>query len=243
MSDQHKRIHSSTSELGLLNMSSRSIMMNTRLSLISFGLVGLFACGEPTAPPLLGDLEITNAASASAKRTSSISPTRETTTSTETSTTTSTTPVNALKFASWAKLATYDTSFVVVVGTASKHQINYQATLVPFLRLEIPANADFFGANGLTLKNGTQVSVTVKIDPVYASVQFGPHGTIFKKNPAKVCLNYWGLDLGGRSPQTFAIWYQPDATTSWSAQPTQLDVDYFWLCASLSHFSNYAVAY
>jgi hypothetical protein len=207
--------------------------------LIPFGIVALFACSESTAPPLGGDLAVTNAVSASAKRTTSFAPNKETTT-----TDAAPLPANVIKFASWAApLSSYDTSFAVVVGTASTHQVMYKGMSLPFLKLEIPANADFFSANGATLKKGTKVVVTASIDRVYATVKFGPHGTSFQNYPAKVCLNYYALDLGGRSPAQLGVWYQPDSLTAWSAQPTQLDVSFWWLCASLDHFSNYAVAY
>lgn len=238
-----------------------SVSLNVRRAVrnaLTLGLVGSLACSDSTAPRIDGDLELSQAA-ASARRSSgkttstgggtTTTTDSPTTTTTTTSTTTSTTsgswvlPANAVKFATWTKPSTRDTSFSVVVGTASTHQIMYKGTLLPFLRLEIPASADFYDANGRTLAKGTKVTVTTLVDSVYAAVKFGPHGTQFSRTPARVCLNYYGFQYTGTQPTTMAIWYQPNTTTTWAAQPTQLDMDFFWLCAPLAHFSNYAVAY
>ncbi|MFN0097756.1 MAG: hypothetical protein ACKVS7_03700 [Gemmatimonadaceae bacterium] len=218
-------------------------------STLTLGLVGILACSDSTAPQIDGDLELSQAAASARRSGRTTSTSGGTTTTTDSPPTTTTAsgswspPVNAVKFATWTKPSTRDTSFSVVVGTASTHQIMYKGTLLPFLKLEIPATADFYDADGRTLAKGTKVTVTTLVDSVYAAVRFGPHGTQFSRTPARVCLNYYGFQYSSSQSKSMAIWYQPNTATSWAAQPTQIDLDLFWLCAPLSHFSNYAVAY
>lgn len=230
-------------------MSFSMELRTTLRGLAALGLLGLFACAEPTAPPAGSDLVRANASEAGGRRLGGgktgtdafVPPTTETT-----GTTTSSgwvLPSTTLKFASWTSPSTRDTSFAVVVGKASTHQIMYKGTLLPFLRLEIPANARFFDTAGRELKQGSVVAVTVLVDAVYTAVRFGPHGTAFDRAPARICLNYYGFEPVAAPSGTMAIWYQPDATATWAAQSTTVDADFYWLCASLSHFSNYAVAY
>jgi len=141
-------------------------------------------------------------------------------------------------------LSTYDTSFVVVVGKASTHQIMFRGTSLAFLKLEIPTSAVFFDAKGNAVKPGNKVKVTTQVDRVNAAVRFGPHGTLFSTvNPAKVSLNYSALDLAGLQPQDLSVWYQPNDLTAWDRQATRLDVQGWWIGANIFHFSNYAVAY
>jgi hypothetical protein len=195
------------------------------------GVVALSACSEPTTtPPDFGNRSGSRTSSGATK-------------TTDTTTQTATGP-SMVRFASWAPpLTTYSTSFTVVVGTATTFHVLFKDWPIEFLKVEIPANADFYDASGQTLRNGTMATVTVTIDPVYATVVFGPHGTQFKKVPANLYLNYYFLDLGGLAPSQLSIWYQPDSSTPWAKQATQLDVSYWWLVASLYHFSNYAIAY
>ena len=47
----------------------------------------------------------------------------------------------------------------------------------------------------------------------------------------------------GRRADQLAIWYQPDDMTAWDQQATKLDMELWWLSASIAHFSNYAVSY
>ena len=215
-------------------MSSRPIVRRSFRALISIAAVGLFACSEPTAPLASTDdlrlergaIGMSAPAFADAPAGAAAAP-----------------PV--LRFAAWAPpLSSYDTSFAVVVGTASTHQIMFKGTSIPFLKLELPTSAVFFDANGVALNAGTRVAVTTQIDRVNAAVRFGPHGTLFSERaPAKVSLNYFALDLAGRRPDQLTIWYQPDDVTAWDPQSTRLDVQLWWLGANISHFSNYAISY
>ncbi|MDH5234980.1 MAG: hypothetical protein OEW77_08460 [Gemmatimonadota bacterium] len=225
-------------------MHSRSLY-----TLAVFAVLGLAACADALAP--LPDpsavAQLDQGTSASARRseasTRTYSPTSDPT-ATPTDAPTTVEPT-FLKFASWAPpLTTYDTSFTVVVGTSKTFYVMFKDWAIPFVKVEIPSNAEFFDEAGGSIKKGTTVTVYVTIDRVYATVVFGPHGTGFsKKNPAKLSLNYFFLDLGGRMPSDVAIWYQPDALSAWSSQPTVVDIDMWWLVIPLYHFSNYAVAY
>lgn len=215
-------------------MSSRPIVRRSFRALISIAAVGLFACSEPTAPlASTDDLRLERAAVGMSAPAFADAPAGAA----------AAPPV--LKFAAWAPaLSTYDTSFAVVVGTASTHQVMFKGTSIPFLKLEIPTSAVFFDATGVALKSGTKVAVTTRIDRVNAAVRFGPHGTLFtERTPAKVSLNYFALDLAGRRPDQLALYYQPNDITVWEPQSTKLDVQLWWLTANISHFSNYAVAY
>jgi hypothetical protein len=207
-------------------MRPTTILDRSRSILAALGAVAVVACSEPTAPAPGNVASTLWRGSTSAPKVSApvaAAPTAA---------------PNFLKFAPWAgPLETYNTSFPVTVGTASSFTVNFKNSPFPFMKIEIPANADFFGASGLPLKNGTRVTVTVTIDSVYATVRFT------QRNPAKLYLNYYALDLGGKLPSQLAIWYQPDPTVDWSAQPTDIDVSWMWLIIPLYHFSDYAIAY
>ena len=215
-------------------MSTRPIVRRSFRLLMSVAALGLFACSEPTAPLAStaslrlerGVAGMPAPAFADAPAAAAAAP-----------------PV--VRFAAWAPpLTTYDTSFAVVVGTASTHQVMFKGTSIPFLKLEIPTSAVFFDANGVALPQGARAVVTTQIDRVNAAVRFGPHGTLFSDRlPAKISLNYFGLDLAGRRPEQLTIWYQPNDMTAWDPQSTRLDVQLWWLGANISHFSNYAVSY
>ena len=212
-------------------MSVRPTVRRSLRALLSLAVLTFVACSEPTATlDPTADLSLVrgvegNAAAATAITAAPLS--------------------SVVKFAAWAPaLSTYDTSFAVVVGTASTHQVMFKGTSLAFLKLEIPTSAVFFDAAGVPLSKGTAVAVTALIDRANATVKFGPHGTRFSASlPAKVSLNYFALDLAGRRPDQLTIWYQPDAATAWDQQATQLDVNLWWLGASIRHFSNYAVSY
>lgn len=216
-------------------MSARPIVRRSVRALLSAAVLGFAACSEPTALP-----QATEQAQLAAGVGSWTTPTAVFADAPEA------TPLApaVIKFSRWAPaLATYDTSFTVVVGTASTHTVAFKGSSINFLKLEIPASATFFDANGAPLPAGGKVAVRTQIDPVNAAVRFGPHGTQFSRTPATVSLNYLALDLGGYRPDQLAIWYQPDDFTNWDRQATKLDVGFWWLSAPIAHFSNYAVSY
>lgn len=216
-------------------MSARPIVRRPARVLLSAALLLFGACAEPTSVPAAVEqaqlapnvgTEVTHTAVfADAPEATPLAPA-------------------VIKFSRWAPaLATYDTSFAVVVGTASAHTVAFKGSSINFLKLEIPASATFYGADGAPLPAGSRVAVRTQIDPVNAAVRFGPHGTQFTRTPATVSLNYLALDLGGYRPEQLAIWYQPDDFTNWDRQATKLDVGFWWLSAPIAHFSNYAVSY
>lgn len=213
-------------------MSARPIVRRSVRALLSAVLLAVGACAEPTALP-----ESMDQASSGLRRTTPTAVFADAPDATPLA------PA-VLTFAPWAPaLATYDTSFAVVVGTASTHTVSFKGSLIPFLKLEIPASATFFDANGAVLPLGAKVDVRTQIDRVNAAVRFGPHGTLFSQQPAQVSLNYFALDLAGHRPDQLSIWYQPNDLTDWDEQSTKLDVELWWLTAPILHFSNYAVSY
>jgi hypothetical protein len=167
-------------------------------------------------------------------------------TSTQATTTTVLTP---LTFAAGTPpLTTYDTVFVFKQGNDGTHRIFFKgngvgADTVAFMRLTIPKFAQFVDAAGNPLPDGQKVNLTVHVDSLTLSIQFGPHGSTFTKKPAILQLNYGRANLAGIDPSMLTVWYQPDVTTAWSVTPTAVDVVGKWLTISLDHFSNYAVAY
>lgn len=142
-------------------------------------------------------------------------------------------------------LATYDTSFVVTVEKKWSGSVFFADGRTEFLRLSIPKDAEFFDAAGNPLPKHGTVRLTLHIDPVYASFQFGPHGSLFlgKKGPASMCLAYSFLAFGGQTLSDLSVWYQPESGSGWTALDTQFDIGNKWLCTSIYHFSNYAIAY
>jgi hypothetical protein len=142
-------------------------------------------------------------------------------------------------------LETYDTSFVVTVGKLQGFYVCFANSKTTFLYVAIPKDAQFFDAAGNQLPRGDTVRISVRIDSVYASIQFGPHGSLFlgSKGPAWLQMDYGALDLGGLAPTAASIWYQPQSDSAWTALPTQVDHTNKWLTAPIYHFSNYAIAY
>jgi hypothetical protein len=147
--------------------------------------------------------------------------------------------------ASAPRLATYDTSFVVMVGKELKASVLFADGKTQFLCLIIPRDAEFFDAAGNPLPKNDTVRVTLRIDSVFASVQFGPQGSLFlgTKGPALMSINYGFLGFGARAPTDLRLWYQPDSGGVWAALATQIDITNKWLYALIYHFSNYAIAY
>ena len=142
-------------------------------------------------------------------------------------------------------LRSYDTSFVIVVGRAATYTVPFVGWMpIPFLKLVIPQDAEFFDGPGNKLRNGTTVQVTLSIDREYAALSFGPHGSLFMgKQPAVLYLNYYFLDLDGEAPTAASVLYQPASGGAWTPQPTVVDLLHWWLVTPIYHFSNYAVAY
>jgi hypothetical protein len=211
-------------------MRVRSIIRSLHVGALS-GAIALGACSEPTTPRISHGI--------SASRSSARA------TSTDASLLGSTSPT-FIRFAAGAPpLETYDTSFVVTVGKLSGFYICFANTTTTFLYVTIPKDAQFFDAAGNPLPRGDTVRISVQIDPVYASIQFGPHGSLFlgARGPALLQVNYDFLDFGGRAPTDTHILYQPESGSTWTTLATQVDVDKKWLVASIYHFSNYAVAF
>ncbi len=155
-------------------------------------------------------------------------------------------------------LETYCTSFWVTQGQPKTFEIRYAAPPPTssdggdgstdlgdvFLRLRIPEDAVLVDSVGRPVPAGTRVLMTVSVHPSLFVVQFGPHGSRFdQRHPAVLSLKYSWAALGGRNPAGLQVWYQPEAGTEWSAEPTTVDVNGQTVRVLLQHFSNYAVAW
>jgi hypothetical protein len=86
------------------------------------------------------------------------------------------------------------------------------------------------------------VRLTVHTDQETVQLNFGPHGSTFKK-PAKLQIFWLYTDLLGQLASGLNLWYQPEVGTAWSPLATQVDLQDQWLVSDLYHFSNYAVAF
>ncbi len=150
-------------------------------------------------------------------------------------------------------LETYCASFWVTQGQPKTFDIRYAEPLSAdsgsglaevFLRLRIPEDARLVDLAGRPVPMGTRVLITVAVHPNLFVVQFGPHGAGFDgKRPAVLTLNYRWANLGGRDPVDLDVWYQPEAGTSWTQEPTTVDLTGNTVRVNLQHFSNYAVAW
>jgi hypothetical protein len=159
------------------------------------------------------------------------------------------TSATPLRFLPWAPpLQTYDTVFTIVQGRASADTIYFRPgplnrLRLPFMVLTTPRTAQFVDSTGTPLRQGSTVRLTVHVDSVYMQLNFGPHGSSFTKTPAKLQVFWLFTDLLGHPGSGLDLWYQPDATTAWSALPTTIDLQNCWLLSDLYHFSNYRVAF
>ncbi len=168
--------------------------------------------------------------------------------------------VHILQQASTAPaLETYRASFWAYKGTASTVIVNYQPAAgqgvgSPFLRFDIPKNGLVAGADGVPLKRGDSVWVTLTIDSVGFSVHFQPSGVLFStKFPANLTIWYENAnpDLNGDGvvngkdahlEQQLAVWYHA-AKTHWSRLSSNNDTAQLFVATALYHFSEYAVSW
>lgn len=157
-------------------------------------------------------------------------------------------------------LAIYQVSFWAYVGRASAVDVSYvpakgQTVGDPFLRFSVPRGGLIAGANGVVLKSGDSILVTLTIDPVYFLVDFQPSGALFSKtSPAVLKFSYAhaNRDLNGDGVvnavdaslmQQLAIWYQSDKTYGWSKETSVNDPTKQMVGSYVYHFSQYAVSW
>lgn len=112
-----------------------------------------------------------------------------------------------------------------------------------FLKLEIPADAQFVDAQGNPRSDGDSVVLTAVVDSEVYVAHLEPHGSQFPGAPAVLAFNYKYGDLRGREARDLRVWYRATNDDPWSPQPTNVDVSGHWIFAELTHFSNFAVAW
>ena len=156
-------------------------------------------------------------------------------------------------------LETYKVSFWAYKGKASTVTVNYQPAVgewvsEPFLRFDIPKNGLVAGANGVRLRKGDSVWVTLAIDSLDFAVVFKPSGVLFStKFPANLTIWYENADpdlngdgvVNGKDAQLerqLAIWYHA-AKTRWSQLSSDNDIMQLSVSTALYHFSEYAVSW
>jgi hypothetical protein len=156
-------------------------------------------------------------------------------------------------------LETYRVSFWAYKGKASAVAVNYQPAAgqwvgQPFLRFDIPKNGLVAGADGVPLKRGDSVWVTLTIDSLSFAVVFKPSGVLFSaKFPATLTIWYENADpdldgdgvVNGKDKQLeqqLAFWYHA-AKTRWSRLSSNNDTALLSVSTGLYHFSEYAVSW
>ncbi|MGH7416781.1 MAG: hypothetical protein ACREKB_03275 [Candidatus Rokuibacteriota bacterium] len=156
-------------------------------------------------------------------------------------------------------LETYRISFWAYKGKASMVTVDYQPAAgqwvgQPFLRFDIPKNGLVAGADGVPLKRGDSVWVTLTIDSVSFSLHLQPSGVLFStKSPANLTIWYDNADpdLNGdgvvngndkQLEQQLAFWYHA-AKTQWSRLSSNNDTTQLFVSTLLYHFSEYAVSW
>jgi len=158
-------------------------------------------------------------------------------------------------------LETYQVSFWAHKGEASTVKVSYQSVAPgeerqAFLRFDIPSRGLRAGAQGVPLKRGDSVYVTVTVDPVRFVVDFQPSGVVFSKAfPATLTLWYENAnsDLNGdgvvdatdrRLQERLGIWYHAVAKDRWvESKHSDNDEAVRSVSSSLYHFSEYALSW
>jgi hypothetical protein len=155
-------------------------------------------------------------------------------------------PFTIVQSADAPPLETHNTSFVAIQGEETSFIVHYLDPKDPgnnedlwFMRIDVPADAEFVDASGAPVADGDTVEVTVEIDATRFFVQFGPHGSTFVgRRPAILTFNFRFADLNGLDPSKLNIWYQPSAGETWSPEPTEVDLRGSTARIYLHHFSK-----
>ena len=157
-------------------------------------------------------------------------------------------------------LQTYDTTFWVHKGKAFTLTVDYQPAAGerigrPFLRLDVPKYALLADSAGSLLDKRDSVAMTLSIDSLGFSVEFGPSGLMFSADfPAQLTLCYENMDpdvnrdgvvdAGDQAlQQQISFWYQSVQADPWLKLPTRYDSENPCISTPLYHFSLYAVSY
>jgi len=157
-------------------------------------------------------------------------------------------------------LQTYQTSFTVRKGQAFTLAVDYEPAAgetvgKPFLRFDLPRDGLIAGAGGAHLDRGDSVVMTLSIDSLGFSVDFGPSGVKFSaKSPARLTICYQNMDpdlnrdgvvdaTDQALQQQISFWYQSMKAGSWFKLPTKYDSANPCISTPLYHFSQYAVSW
>ena len=157
-------------------------------------------------------------------------------------------------------LQTYHASFTVYKGQAFTLTVDYQPAPgetagKPFLRFYLPKDGLIAGGGGAHLGRGDAVEMTLGIDSLGFSVDFGPSGVKFSaKSPAQLTMCYQNMDpdLNGDGvvdatdqalQQQLSFWYQSMKEGDWFKLETKYDPANPCITAPLHHFSQYAVSW
>ena len=135
------------------------------------------------------------------------------------------------------------TEFRIIQGTYKDLFVRYAGNGHWFMKIDIPEDAQFVDGAGVPLSVGDTLQVTMQIHPTLFYVQFGPHGSEFLGDAARLTYNLRYADLSGRDISDATVWYQPTEGADWSAEATKVDARRNNVSIHLRHFSNYAVAW
>ena len=157
-------------------------------------------------------------------------------------------------------LETYQTSLWVRKGTEFNISVRYQPAAGqsvgdPFLHFNLPKDGLIAGAGGKALGKADSVLLTLTIDPVAFSTEFGPSGVKFSaKSPATLVMCYQNMnpdlnadgvvdDQDAALQQQISFWTQSMKADAWFKLPTKYDPANPCAQAKLYHFSYYAVSW
>ncbi len=137
-------------------------------------------------------------------------------------------------------LATYHTSFIAIQGMATRFEIRY-LNGDKFIELRIPEDAQFLEADGSPVVPGETVEVTVDVDSSFFLVRFGLQGLRFDGEHPGTLTFFCDHSQDCRG-ERLSIWNQARSGDSWNPQ-TNVNLPGHELVATVSNFSNYAVAW
>jgi hypothetical protein len=146
-------------------------------------------------------------------------------------------------------LARTRASFWAVQGRSTSVVIRYRASEasvagLPFLEFSVPANTQLVDPAGRRLARGDSILIEVHVVPGQLAARFSPAGLAFAgRASAQLAIDYQQGALPVNPARQRAIWYLPCDGGAWEQQRSRLDRKRTMVVASISHFSNYAVAY
>ena len=146
-------------------------------------------------------------------------------------------------------LTTTEASFWAVQGRSRSVVIRYGASEagvagLPFLEFSVPSNTQLVDPAGRPLARGDSILIEVHLVPGRLAAKFSPSGLAFAgRASAQLAIDYEEGALPANPARQLAIWHLPCDGGDWEKQRSRLDRKRTMVVASISHFSNYAVAY